>query len=92
MNIITAPKNTPAGKKTAVKKPESKTELFLRLVKPRVIKTLKSIRILSNCSNRSRYEYTSEQIDTIFLAIREALDKAEVKFTQSKTEQETFDF
>lgn len=73
-------------------KKESKADMFIRLAKPRVEKVLKSLNILSNCSNRSSYEYTQEQIvlisDTLYKALEVCLDK----FIKSKKEQETFEF
>ena len=71
---------------------ESKTELFLRLAQPRVEKVLKALRILGNCSNRSNYEYTPEQIDRMSETIVKALEKTIVKFHDTKKEQESFEF
>jgi len=75
------------------KKPkESKAETFIRLAKPRVQNVLRSLRILSNCSNRANYEYNSEQIDKIFDTLNNAMLECEKKFTKTKVEQETFEF
>ena len=71
---------------------ESKSELFLRLAKIRTQKVLKSLRILGNCSNRGNYEYTSEQIELIGLALTNALNETIAKFTPTKQEQESFEF
>lgn len=71
---------------------ETKSEAFLRLGKIRTEKVLKALRILSNCSNRSNYEYTSEQIESIFSTIQATLNLIEAKFTPSKREVETFNF
>ncbi len=76
--------------KTSVK--ESKTNLFIRLGIPRVEKVLKALRILGNCSNRSNYEYTPEQIDRISETIVKAVEKTILKFHDTKKEQETFEF
>jgi len=87
------PTKQPTKPKVVKPKPkESKTDIFTRLAKPRVVKILKSLRILGNCSNRSRYEYTQEQIAKIFEKIYDAVNKAELKFTETKAEQETFEF
>ena len=71
---------------------ESKSERFLRLGKTRVQRLLKSIRILGNCSNRGNYEYSQEQVGSMFSHIQVAIDEAYNKFTPSKTEQESFEF
>lgn len=71
---------------------ETKSEIFLRLGKLRVEKVLKAMRILGNCSNRSNYEYTSEQIESMFVVIQLAIDNTFKKFTPSKSEQESFEF
>jgi len=89
----------PTDKKTTkikianLKKPkESKEATFIRLAKPRVQNVLKALRILGNCSNRSNYAYTHEQIVHIFKTIDDAINETEAKFTKTKNEQETFDF
>ena len=63
---------------------ESKSETFIRIAKPRVEKILKSLRVLGNCANRNNYEYTSEQIESIGLALTNALNETITKFTPSK--------
>lgn len=86
-------KTEPVKAKTGSKKvKETKSELFLRLAKLRVEKVLKSIRILSNCSNRGNYEYSKEQVDSMYTTISEALETAYNKFTLSKKESESFEF
>lgn len=87
------PKTTPKVKIANLKKPkESKEAIFIRLAKPRVQNVLKALRILGNCSNRSNYFYTQEQINHIFSTISNALIETEKKFSKSKVEQESFDF
>ena len=71
---------------------ELKSERFLRLAKSRVERVLYRIRILGNCSNRGNYEYSSEQVKSMFNTIQIALNNAESKFTPSKIEQESFEF
>ena len=39
---------------------------FVRLATSRTTDVLKRIQVLSNCSNRSAYEYTEEEINKIF--------------------------
>lgn len=86
-------KPVPTTKKPSVKKAkESKADMFKRLAKARVQNVLRCLRILSNCSSRANYEYTNEQVESMFQSIQLALNNAEAKFTPSKTEQESFEF
>ena len=48
---------------------ENKKERFKRLAAYRTNEILKRLRILGNCSNRSAYEYTEEDINKIFSEI-----------------------
>lgn len=84
------PENKPKVNKPKVK--ESKAETFIRIAKPRVKSVLKALRILGNCSNRNNYEYTSEQIESIELALTDSLNETIAKFTPSKQELESFEF
>ena len=59
---------------------ENKHQRFKRLAELRTNNIIKSIRILANCSNRSAYEYTKEEIDKIFNAIISELKEAKLKF------------
>ncbi len=86
MNIIAKKENNIVDKK------ESKTDLFNRLGKARVVKVLDSLRILSNCSNKSSYEYTKEQVNKMSKTLTLALEKTILKFHDTKKEQESFEF
>ena len=79
-------------KKVVSSKKESKVDTFIRIAEPRVKSVLRSLRILGNCSNRNNYEYSSEQVDSMFEKITQMLMDTESKFTKSKSEQETFNF
>ena len=79
-------------KKVVSSKKESKIDTFIRIAEPRVKSVLRSLRILGNCSNRNNYEYSSEQVDSMFEKITQMLMDTESKFTKSKSEQETFSF
>ena len=85
-------KTKPKPVKAIKKVKESKSELFIRLATKRVSSVLKSLRILGNCSNRNNYEYSTEQIDSMYTKISESLDSMYAKFTPSKQEQESFKF
>ena len=61
-------------------KNESKSERFRRLAEKRTNSVIKCIRILGNCSNKSMYSYSKEEIDKIFNAISNELKEAKSKF------------
>ena len=79
-------------KKVVSSEKESKVDTFIRIAEPRVKSVLRSLRILGNCSNRNNYEYTSEQVNSMFESITQALMDTEAKYTKSKSEQESFSF
>ena len=59
---------------------------------PRVNAIIDKLDILSNCSG-SNYEYTEEQVETMFQAIRDAVDACYNEFRpRVKTEKERFSF
>ena len=61
-------------------KKEEKTERFKRLAATRTNEILNKLRILSNCANRSAYDYSEEDINKIFTAIEKAAQVARSKF------------
>ncbi|MEK6982071.1 MAG: hypothetical protein AABX38_04030 [Candidatus Micrarchaeota archaeon] len=69
---------------TPVGKSETRSERFKRVAEKRTRKILNEIRILSNCSNRSVYEYTEDDLNKIFGAIDEAVKQAKSKFSGDK--------
>lgn len=71
---------------------ESKNEKFIRIASPRVNAIIDKLDILSNCSS-SNYEYTKEQVENMFQAIRDALDACYAQFQpKAKSEKEKFTF
>ena len=71
---------------------ETKNEKFLRIATSRVNAIIDKLDILSNCAG-SNYEYTEEQVETIFQAIRDAVDACYNEFRPKvKTEKERFSF
>ena len=48
---------------------QEKAERFKRVAENRTNKIIDQIRLLGNCSNRSNYEYTEEDVKKIFAAI-----------------------
>jgi len=66
---------------------ESKHDRFKRIAAKRTNDVLEKIRILSNCSNKSSYDYTSEEINKIFSEIDKQLKIAKAKFLSGKRER-----
>jgi hypothetical protein len=63
---------------------ETKREKFLRLATQRTKEILTRLRILGNCADRQRYEYTEADIRKIFSAIDEQLKIIKAKFAKVK--------
>lgn len=57
----------------------AKRERFIRIAEQRTNHILETLRLLGNCSNRSNYHYSDEDIRKIFGAI-----EREVKNTKNK--------
>ena len=71
---------------------ETKNEKFLRIAAPRVNAIIDKLDILSNCAG-SNYEYTEEQVETMFQALRDAMDACYNEFRPKvKSEKERFSF
>ncbi len=63
-----------------MKRPNKKDERFKRLGSYRTNEVLKRLKILGNCSNRSAYEYTEEEINRIFYEIERRVRETKAKF------------
>jgi hypothetical protein len=68
-------------------KKETKRERFLRVAERRTNAVLEKIRVLSNCSNKSMYEYEPTDVAKIFKAIRQSVKEAELLFTQKSNKR-----
>lgn len=66
---------------------ETRHDRFKRIASKRVNEIIEKIRILGNCSNRSSYEYSEEEISKIFLEIDKHLKLTKTKFTVGKREK-----
>lgn len=69
---------------------EEKRERFKRVAENRTNRIIESIRLLGNCSNRSNYEYSEEDIKKIFNAIDNELKETKQKY-QAKTQNRKFE-
>lgn len=66
---------------------ESRSERFKRIAAKRTNDILEKIRILGNCSNKSSYEYTEEEVNKIFTEIDKQLKLTKAKFLGGKRER-----
>lgn len=55
---------------------QEKSQRFKRVAEARTNKIIESIRLLGNCSNRSNYSYSEEDVKKIFSAIESELKVA----------------
>ena len=60
--------------------PESKHQRFVRLAEARTNKIIATLRLLGNCSSPAVYEYSTNDVNKIFRAIRDAMEDAENRF------------
>ncbi len=72
---------------------ETKRQRFVRIVENRTNKILDMLRLLGNCSNKSNYDYTEEDVKKIFSAIEKEMKNARNAFLglESKNERFTLD-
>ena len=63
---------------------ESRSEKFRRIAVRRTNEIIEKIRILGNCSNKSTYAYTDEEVSKIFKNIEQELNTAKIKFSNKK--------
>jgi hypothetical protein len=70
------------------KSKETREQRFKRVATRRTNEILRRIRILGNCSNRSGYAYTEEEVNKVFAAIEKELKTAKSKF--ARTEKNSF--
>jgi hypothetical protein len=66
---------------------ETRHERFKRIASKRTNEILEKIRILGNCSNKSSYEYTEEEVNKIFNEIDKQLKLTKAKFLAGKRER-----
>ena len=59
----------------------ARRENFKRLAVARTNEVLRRVRILGNCSNRSSYDYTEEEVNKVFSEIDKKIREVKAKFT-----------
>jgi len=66
---------------------ESNRDRFKRLASLRTNAVLKRLKVLGNCSNRSIYEYSEDEINKIFSEIDKTVKATKAKFHYSKKKE-----
>ncbi len=66
---------------------ETRNERFKRIAAKRTNDILEKIRILGNCSNKSSYEYSEEEVNKIFTEIDRQLKLTKARFLGGKRER-----
>lgn len=69
---------------------ETKREKFVRIAESRTNKIINMIDLLGNCSNRSTYEYSEEDINKIFGRLEKELKNAKQRFTSTEVSSKKF--
>ena len=64
-----------------------KKERFKRLATQRTNLVLNRLKVLGNCSNRSAYEYTEEEVNKIFSEIERRVRETKAKFHFPKNKE-----
>lgn len=64
-----------------------KRERFKRLATQRTNAVLQRLKVLGNCSNRSAYEYTEDEINKIFSEIDRRTKETKAKFHFPKNKE-----
>lgn len=73
---------------TPTEQPKTKRERFVTVAGRRTRRVLRELRLLSNCGNRSAYEYDESDVAKIVSAIERELDVLRSRFRSSKDRKE----
>jgi hypothetical protein len=68
-------------------KQQDRRERFKRLATQRTNIVLNRLKVLGNCSNKSAYEYTEEDVDKIFSEIEKRVKEIKSKFYPVKIKE-----
>ena len=69
---------------------ENKSDKFIRLAEPRVVRVLHAVRKVGNLSVRGSYEYEPDDVAAICTTIRHAVDEMESRFRAHARQQIDF--
>ena len=75
--------------KPVEKAEETKAEKFVRLGEYRINKAIAAIGKIENLANKSAYDYTPEQVETIFSVLESRVAEVKAKFTAVKAKENT---
>jgi len=62
---------------------ENKNQKFKRIASKRVETILKTLDLLSNCSNKYTYEYSKKEVDLIFKTIQAKVNSCKSDYTKN---------
>jgi hypothetical protein len=66
---------------------ETREQRFKRIAEKRTNDIIRRIRLLGNCSNRSSYDYTDQQVSKIFAAVDKEVKEARARFTYTRRKE-----
>ncbi|WP_317298275.1 hypothetical protein [Collinsella tanakaei] len=69
---------------------ETKRERFVRIAVARTNRIIDNMRLLGNCSSKSNYEYTDEDVKKIFNALEKELKQTKNRFLGVDSKEERF--
>ena len=69
---------------------ESKRERFVRLAETRTNKIIEMLKLLGNCSSKTNYEYTEEDVKKIFTALDKELKSTKARVTGTAEKEDRF--
>lgn len=69
-------------------KDKNKNDKFKRIATARTLRILDDLRLLGNCSNRSTYTYSEEDITKIFSTIEKETKRVKTLFSEANTKFE----
>lgn len=69
---------------------ETKRERFVRIAEARTNRILDNMRLLGNCSSKSNYEYTDEDVRKIFATLEKELKQTKNRFLGGDAKEERF--
>ena len=65
-----------------------KRQKFVRIAEARVNRHINLMRLIGNLSNKNAYQYDDQDVDKIFNAIQNEIDKAKAKFEFSNEQKD----
>lgn len=69
---------------------ESKRDKFVRLAEARTNKILDMLRLLGNCSSKSSYDYTDEDVKKIFSVLEKEMKNTKNRFLGIEAKEARF--